>query len=96
MSEAIDLRVVQVKLSRPCLIHGTPQTELTFKEPTGRSLRLAGSPIFADGGADDMWEYRLIAACCDIPPSAIDAMPISDAAELRRLLIEMMQKPDPA
>ena len=77
---------VTVALSQPMQAHGETVHELTFRPPTGRDFRTAGRARRPDGTDDDMWDFRLIGGCCNVPPSSIDALPMRDVLRLQAVL----------
>ena len=73
--------IATIALSRPIQVHGETVSELTFREPLGRHLSAARE---AEGAGD--FTTKLIAACCDVPPSVILDMPARDVTRLSRML----------
>lgn len=81
---------VTIRLSAPIEAHGETIREVTFRAPLGRDLRDAGSARLPSGALDTAWDYRVIGACCNIPPSAIDGMPARDVIKLRAAFADFL------
>jgi hypothetical protein len=77
-----------VSLIQPVEAYGEAQKVLTFREPTGKDIRLCGFPIkFLAGDGPESPTYSmpdsgvvhaLIARLANIPPSAVDSMCLAD------------------
>ena len=84
-----------IALSEPIEAHGETLNELTFRPPTGKDFRDAGRSRLPDGSFDSMWDFRLMASCCGVPPSTIDAMPLRDVYKLQLAMVGFLGDTSP-
>jgi len=85
-----------IKLSKPIQAQGETLDELKIREPVGADIRACGMPMAFIALADNPNQQRIemntaaiaqyISRLCDIPPSSVDQLALSDFARLMEIV----------